>query len=259
MEKIEEQHNLNGKVAIITGAGAGIGRASAIMLAKAGADIVCSDLNPDFAQEVVKEIEALGRKAIAVKCDVTSEEDLINLVDETVKNFGTVNILVNNAGGGGGGREKFTELSREYITKIYALNTFSVFTLSKLCVPHMKKSGYGSIINITSMAGTMQSHNMSVYGSSKAATNQLTKYMAFDLGPEIRVNGVAPGAIKTRALASVLTEEIERKMLSKTPLKVLGEADDIAMTVLYLATPLSKWTSGQIIAVNGGGEQELDL
>lgn len=258
MTKIEESFILKGKVAIVTGAAAGIGKASAIMLARAGAKVVCSDLNLDNAQEVVKEIKKLGGEAIAVKCDVTSEAELESLVKTTINEFKTVNILVNNAGGGGGGREKFTELTREYLSKIFALNTFSVFALSKFCVPYMKESGYGSIINITSMAGTMQTHNMSVYGSSKAATNQLTKYMAVDLGPEIRVNGVAPGAIKTRALASVLTPEIEEKMLRKTPLKTLGEADDIAMAVLYLASPASKWVSGHIISINGGGEQELD-
>lgn len=258
MFKIEEQYDLKGKIAIITGAGAGIGRASAMMLARVGAKVVCSDLDINLAETVVNEIIEMGKEAFAVKCDVTSNEELENLVKFTVEKFGTVNILVNNAGGGGGGREKFTELTREYISKIYSLNTFSVFTLSKLCVPYMKKSGYGSIVNISSMAGTMQTHNMSVYGSSKAAINQLTKYMAVDLGPEIRVNAIAPGAIKTRALASVLNDEIEEKMLRKTPLKVLGEADDIAMAVLFLVTPMSKWISGQILAVNGGGEQELD-
>lgn len=258
MFKIENHYNLKGMVAIITGAGAGIGKASALMLARAGASIVCADLNKVDADNTAIEARGEGVKAIGVKCDVTSIQDLEAVVKATIKEFGKINILVNNAGGGGGGREKFLELTPEYLQKIYNLNVFSIFNLSRLCAPHMIASEYGSIVNISSMSSIMQSHNMSVYGSSKAAVNQLTKYMAVDLGPIIRVNAIAPGAIKTHALATVLTPELEEIMLKKTPMKVLGEADDIAMAVFFLASPLSKWITGQILPVNGGGEQDLE-
>lgn len=258
MFKIENHYNLKGMVAIITGAGAGIGKASALMLARAGANIVCADLNKIDADNTAIEARDEGVKAIGAKCDVTSMQDLEEVVKTTIKEFGRINILVNNAGGGGGGREKFLELTPEYLQKIYNLNVFSIFNLSRLCVPHMIASEYGSIVNISSMSSLMQSHNMSVYGSSKAATNQLTKYMAVDLGPIIRVNAIAPGAIKTHALATVLTPELEKTMLKKTPMKVLGEPNDIAMAVLFLASPLSKWITGQILPVNGGGEQDLE-
>lgn len=258
MFKIENHYNLKGMVAIITGAGAGIGKASALMLARAGANIVCADLNKVNADNTAIEARGEGIKAIGVKCDVTSIQDLEEVVKATIKEFGKINILVNNAGGGGGGREKFLELTPEYLQKIYNLNVFSIFNLSRLCAPHMIASEYGSIVNISSMSSIMQSHNMSVYGSSKAAVNQLTKYMAVDLGPIIRVNAIAPGAIKTHALATVLTPELEEIMLKKTPMKVLGEADDIAMAVFFLASPLSKWITGQILPVNGGGEQDLE-
>lgn len=258
MFKIENHYNLKGMVAIITGAGAGIGKASALMLARAGANIVCADLNKVDADNTAIEARDEGVKAIGVKCDVTSIQDLEAVVKATIKEFGKINILVNNAGGGGGGREKFLELTPEYLQKIYNLNVFSIFNLSRLCAPHMIASEYGSIVNISSMSSIMQSHNMSVYGSSKAAVNQLTKYMAVDLGPIIRVNAIAPGAIKTHALATVLTPELEEIMLKKTPMKVLGEADDIAMAVFFLASPLSKWITGQILPVNGGGEQDLE-
>lgn len=258
MFKIENHYNLKGMVAIITGAGAGIGKASALMLARAGANIVCADLNKVDADNTAIEARGEGVKAIGVKCDVTSIQDLEAVVKATIKEFGKINILVNNAGGGGGGREKFLELTPEYLQKIYNLNVFSIFNLSRLCAPHMIASEYGSIVNISSMSSLMQSHNMSVYGSSKAAVNQLTKYMAVDLGPIIRVNAIAPGAIKTHALATVLTPELEEVMLKKTPMKVLGEADDIAMAVFFLASPLSKWITGQILPVNGGGEQDLE-
>lgn len=258
MFKIENHYNLKGMVAIITGAGAGIGKASALMLARAGANIVCADLNKVDADNTAIEARGEGVKAIGVKCDVTSIQDLEEVVKAAIKEFGKINILVNNAGGGGGGREKFLELTPEYLQKIYNLNVFSIFNLSRLCAPHMIASEYGSIVNISSMSSIMQSHNMSVYGSSKAAVNQLTKYMAVDLGPIIRVNAIAPGAIKTHALATVLTPELEEIMLKKTPMKVLGEADDIAMAVFFLASPLSKWITGQILPVNGGGEQDLE-
>ena len=249
---------LRGKTAIITGAGNGIGKAAALILAENGVNVVCGDLYKDTADITAKEAEKFGVKAISVACDVTVEKDLEKLAEEAIKSMGGINILVNNAGGGGGGKEKFETLSLEYIEKIYKLNVFSIYKLSQLCVPYMNKDKYGSIINISSMAGQMTSHNMSVYGSSKAAINQLTKYMAVDLGPYIRVNAVAPGAIKTDALKSVLTKEMEEKMLVNTPLKVLGETRDIANMILYFASPLSKWVSGQVIAVNGGGVQSLE-
>ena len=255
---IHEMYDLTGKVAIVTGAGNGIAKASALKLAEAGADIVCADLDEKNALETVKEIESLGRKAIAVKCNVTVEQDLVNLVNTAVSTFGKINILVNVAGGGGGGKEKISTLSMDYITKIFNLNLFSMIMLIKLCAPHMKADKYGSIINISSMSADMVSHDMIIYGSSKAAVNQMTKYAAYDLGPEIRVNAIGPGAIKTHALATVLTPEIEKKMLAKTPLDRLGAPDDIAMGVLYFASPASGWTNGQIMYINGGGIQELD-
>lgn len=249
---------LKGKTAIITGAGNGIGKAAALILAENGVNVVCGDLHLETAEATAAEAQKFGVKAVGVACDVTKENELEDLVKKAVEAMGGVNILVNNAGGGGGGREKFDTLTLEYIEKIYRLNVFSIYKLSQLCLPYMNQDKYGSIINISSMAGQMTSHNMSVYGSSKAAINQLTKYMAVDLGPYIRVNAIAPGAIKTDALKSVLTDEMEKKMLVNTPLKVLGETIDIANTILYFASPMSKWVSGQIIAVNGGGTQSLE-
>ncbi len=141
---------------------------------------------------------------------------------------------------------------------VFQLNVFSAWRLSQLCAPHMQRAGSGAIINISSMSSIMASHNMSAYGSSKAAMNQMTRYLAMDYGPQVRVNAVAPGAIKTDALASVLTPEMERAMLGNTPLGVLGEPDDIAAAVLYFASPAAKWVSGQVLFVNGGGEQSLE-
>ena len=250
--------NLLGKTAIVTGGGNGIGRASSKMLASFGANVVVSDFNLDAAKQVVEEINDEGGNAIALKCDVTIDQELVDLVDNTIKTFKQIHILVNNVGGGGGGKENPFEIDVDQFRGVFERNLFSMWRLSQLVAPHMKKAQYGSIINISSMASVDTSPAMSAYASSKAAINHMTRNLAFDYGPEVRLNAIGPGAIKTDALASVLTPEIEKKMLQHTPLGRLGEPEDIAGAVLYFASPISKWVSGQVIFVNGGGNQTLE-
>ena len=250
--------NLDQYVAIVTGGGNGIGAASCKLLAQHGASVVVADLKLDAAQKIVDEIKAQGFQAIAVECNVLNDEDLVRLVETTVNHYHKINILVNNAGGGGAGRESPEHLSVEQFARTFQLNVFSGWRLSQLCAPYMKQAGLGSIINISSMSSINKSPAISAYASSKAAINHMTANLAFDYGPEIRINAVGPGAIRTDALASVLTPEIEKRMLAHTPLQRLGEADDIAGAVLYFAAPISKWVSGQVLFVNGGGVQTLD-
>ncbi|HUH52203.1 MAG TPA: glucose 1-dehydrogenase [Flavobacterium sp.] len=253
-----ELFNLKGKTAIVTGGANGIGKATAMMLAKHGANIAIGDFNLEDAQKTAKEIEALGVKAIAVSCNVLKDDDLVNLVATTVKELGGIHILINNAGGGGGGRENPFKISVEDIKRDYELNVFSGWRLCQLAVPHMKKAGYGSIVFTTSMSSINKSPNMSGYGGSKASVNHMVANLAHDFGPEVRINAVGPGATRTAALESVLTPEIEKTMLAHTPIKRLGTADDIAGAMLYFASPISEWVSGQTIFVNGGGEQTLE-
>ena len=250
--------NLDQYVAIVTGGGNGIGAASCKLLAQHGASVVVADLKLDAAQKIVDEIKAQGFQAIAVECNVLNDEDLVRLVETTVNHYHKINVLVNNAGGGGAGRESPEHLSVEQFARTFQLNVFSGWRLSQLCAPYMKQAGLGSIINISSMSSINKSPAISAYASSKAAINHMTANLAFDYGPEIRINAVGPGAIRTDALASVLTPEIEQRMLAHTPLQRLGEADDIAGAVLYFAAPISKWVSGQVLFVNGGGVQTLD-
>lgn len=253
---VTEAFALTNQVAIVTGGGAGIGKGIARLFAAAGAAVAVSDLKAETAEAVAAEIRAGGGRAVGLACDVTNEEARGALVKGTVEAFGKVSILVNNAGGGG---PKPFDMPLSTFVWAYELNVFSTFRLAQLCAPQMEAAGGGAILNISSMAGENKNVRMTSYASSKAAVNHLTRNMAFDLGPMgIRVNAIAPGAIRTDALATVLTPEIERAMLKHTPLARLGEASDIAHAALFFCSPAASWVSGQVLTVSGGGVQELD-
>ncbi|MCA9448299.1 MAG: 7-alpha-hydroxysteroid dehydrogenase [Candidatus Omnitrophica bacterium] len=248
--------SLEGQVAVVTGGGAGIGRGISEVFAEAGASVVVSDLNQEAAEAVAEGIVKGGGKATAVACNVTEEAELEKLVEEALKAFGGINILVNNAGGGG---PKPFDMPMKDFMWAFQLNVFSTFRLCQLCSDPIEKSGGGAILNITSMSAENKNVRMASYSSSKAAVSHLTRNIAFDLGPQkIRVNAIAPGAIKTAALMKVLTPEMEKNMLRHTPLGRLGEAEDIAYAALFLCSPAAAWVSGQVLTVSGGGVQELD-
>jgi len=251
-----KQFRLDGNVALVTGAGAGIGRAIAQTFAAAGASVVVSDLKAETAEAVAAAINEAGGKAASIGCNVTEEGDRQAAVQLAVDRFGGLSILANNAGGGG---PKPFDMPMEDFRWAFELNVFAMFRLSQLVVPHMARRGGGAILNISSMAGENRNVRMASYGASKAAVNHLTRNIAFDLGPQgIRVNAIAPGAIRTDALATVLTPEVEKTMLRHTPIGRLGQPDDIANAALFLCSPAASWISGQILTVSGGGVQELD-
>ena len=247
---------LRDQVAVITGAGAGIGRAIAETFAAAGAAVVVSDRDMATAELVAASIAKDGGKAIAVACDVTREDDLSALVQAATRHFAKLSILMSNAGGGG---PKPFDMPMADFKRAFDLNVFSLFRLAQLAAPEMEKAGGGAILAITSMVGDNKNRRMASYGASKAATNHLIRNIAFDLGPMgIRVNGIAPGATRTAALESVLNDDIQKTMLAHTPIHRLGEPQDMANAALFLCSPAASWVSGQILTVSGGGVQELD-
>ncbi len=253
---IESAFRLDGDVAIVTGAAGGIGRGIAETFAQAGAAVVVTDLNKDGADAVAEGIVASGGRAIALECNVTDEAQRQAAIDAALQAFGKITLLANNAGGGG---PKPFDMPMRDFEWAFQLNVFAMFRFMQMVAPHMEQAGGGAILNISSMAGENKNSRMASYGSSKAAVNHLTRNVAFDLGPKgIRVNAIAPGAIKTHALSTVLTPEIEKAMLKHTPLGRLGQAQDIANAALFLCSPAASWISGQVLTVSGGGVQELD-
>lgn len=253
---IESAFRLDGDVAIVTGGAAGIGRGIAETFARAGAAVVVTDLNKDGADAVAEGIVAAGGRAIGLECNVTDEGQRQAAIDAALQAFGKITLLANNAGGGG---PKPFDMPMRDFEWAFQLNVFAMFRFMQMVAPHMEAAGGGAILNISSMAGENKNSRMASYGSSKAAVNHLTRNVAFDLGPKgIRVNAIAPGAIKTDALAKVLTPQIEAAMLKHTPLGRLGETQDIANAALFLCSPAASWVSGQVLTVSGGGVQELD-
>jgi 7-alpha-hydroxysteroid dehydrogenase len=250
---------LDGKVAIITGAGRGIGAATALALAEAGADVVLASRTAEQLDGVAAQARDLGRRAVVAPTDVVENEAVEALATTAIDEFGRLDVVVNNAGGTM--PRPFMDTSPGYLERAFHFNTTSAFVLSKAAVPHMLEQGDGAIVNISSAIGRLRDRGFVAYGTAKAALAHMTRLMAADCAPRVRVNAVAPGSIATSALEMVLTmDEIRNEMIAKTPLACLGEVEDIALAVLYLASDAGRFVTGKVIEVDGGIETpNLDM
>ena len=252
MNYLETLFGLRDKVAIVTGAGKGIGKACALALAKAGANVSLVARTEKDLQLVAGEIRALGRDVTIVAGDIEDESTMDRVIELTISTFGHIDILVNNVGGSGPNHPFKT--TGEQLTAALSWNVVPTFLMIQKTAPAMLAVGQGSVINISSVAARYAQKNFSAYGAAKAALNQLTRNLAQDFGPQIRINAIEPGPIMTEALMPFLSEERKNRMLAATPLGRLGQVDDIAAAVIYLASPASSWVSGKILGVDGGSE-----
>ncbi len=240
---------LTGRVAIITGAGRGIGKVIAKVLAEAGADVVCTARTKEQIEATAAEIKSLGRDALAITCDVTIGEQVENMVNLTKKEFRGVDILVNNAGGGHyAGALKLSENDWESALR---QNLISCFLCSKAVAKGMIEQQEGCIINISSGASLLGSPGFSAYGAAKAGVNHLTRTLAYEFAPFVRVNAITVGLTQTELSAAYIDSKRD-ELVQGILLKRTGRPEDIAQAVLFLASPASSWVTGQILGVDGG-------
>ena len=250
---------LEKRVAVITGSANGMGKGMAQKFSGEGCDIVVADINLDGAKKVADAIKAAGRKAVAIQVDMSNSTEIKALIEQSIKEFGKIDILVNNAGAAGGGSLEASD--EEEWDKVLALNLKGAFLSCKAAVPHMKKQGYGKIINISSMGAVRPSVSVMAYHAAKAGILGLTLNLAFELAPfNIYVNCIVPGPIETPfwdPLSKGMSAENKKAFFAalakkEVPLGRMGTPEDIAGPALFFASDLSSYVTGQILCVAGG-------
>jgi 7-alpha-hydroxysteroid dehydrogenase len=251
---ILDRFSVTDRVAVVTGAGQGIGRGIAIGLAEAGADVVLAARTSSDLEDLAEQIQARGRRGLAVPTDVTDRDALEHLVESTMVEFGQLDILVNNAGGTMPRAAMST--SERFLEKAFSFNVTAAFTLTKLAARAMVDStGRGAVVNISSRSASMTQTSFVAYGAAKAALDRLTRNIAPELAPRVRVNAIDVGGVATRSLDVVLTDDtLRRQFLDGTPMRRPGEPEDIACAVLYLVSDASSWVTGKVFEVDGGAE-----
>jgi len=249
-----DRFRLDGRVAVITGAGKGIGAAIAKAFAEVGADVVIGARTVADLEEVAKAVRAMRRRALVVQTDVLDFPQLQNLADCAMREFGRIDILVNNAGGFP--PKPVSQTTAREFEGAFRFNVSTAFELSRICAPLMVESaGGGAILNISSIAGHKPAPCFAAYGTAKGALSLLTQELAQEFAPKVRVNAIAVGSTRTEALNTILTPEIEKMMVDLTPMGRLGEVEDIALGAVYLCTPAASYVTGEILGVNGGLER----
>jgi 3-oxoacyl-[acyl-carrier protein] reductase len=242
--------DLHGKNALVTGGGRGIGREIALKLARAGADVAVSDIDRETAQQTAGAIETLGRRSLALKADVSNSTDVAAMVASFLEKFGAIEVLVNNAGITRDGL--IIRMKEEDWDAVVDVNLKSVFLCCKEAARPMMKARAGKIINIASIVGLIGNVGQVNYAAAKAGMIGITKTLAREFaGRSIRVNAVAPGFIQS-AMTDKIPDVERQKLIDQIPMKRMGLPDDVAHAVLFLASPLSDYITGQVITVDGG-------
>ncbi len=248
---ILDRFRIDGQVAIITGAGRGIGAGSALALAQCGADLVIASRTKGDLDEVATAVAATGRRAVSVVCDLMDLDEVASLAAVAAKEFGRIDVVVNNVGGTM--PLPFLDTSTQFLEEAFHFNVTTAHALNLAAVPVMLETGGGSIINITSVMGHIAGRGFSAYGTAKAALAHYTRLVAKDLAPRIRVNAIAAGSTATSALAIVMTSpELKGMIEDMTPLHMIAEVEDITAGVVYLASPAGRFLTGKVLEIDGG-------
>ena len=246
-------NTLIGKVALITGSGSGIGRSAAILFSQAGAKISVADVNAEHGTETVNLIEANGGQAIFVECDVSKPENVRNMISTTVKAFGGLNILYNNAGGSTMLDDRVTEAPDEEFWRVIGLDLYGTFLGCKYAIPELIKAGGGSVINMSSNQALMGIAGRVCYTAAKGGISSMTRAMAVEYGDhKIRVNAIAPSVTLTERVKKLLEQSTEIQKQAERHLVGLAEPEDVANLALFLASDQSALITGQVISVDSG-------
>jgi 7-alpha-hydroxysteroid dehydrogenase len=255
---ITEQFRLDGKAALVTGAGKGIGKGIALAFAKAGADVALVARTKDDLETVAAEIRSIGRNAVAIPADVTDIEGLGDVVDRTARGLGGLDILVNNAGG----VEQlgtYTSMTVAILESAFRFNVSAPFELGRHALPHMLARGGGAIVNIGSMSGMQNERGFLPYSLAKSALAKFTQLAAIELAPRVRVNAILPGCVETEALRGFMDAmpDVREGLRLKTPMRRNGTPGDIASAALFLASPAASWITGKLLEVDGAAPAGL--
>lgn len=250
---ILDRFGLPGRVAIVTGAGRGIGRGTALALAEAGADVVCAARTREQIEETAELVRARGRRALSVPCDVNESEQLEAVVAAAARELGRIDVLVNNAGGTPVRPALRTDDA--FLDGAFHFECGSALRLTRLAAPHLAESDGAAVVNISSRTGQLPMPGFLAYGTAKAALVFMTRVLAQELAPKIRVNAISVGAVETPALAGFMANaDVMKAVVEGTPMGRIGQVEDVAACVLYLASPASAWVTGKEFQVDGGVE-----
>ena len=241
---------LKGKIALVTGAAQGIGKAITLLLARHGADVIVADVNLEKAEETAREVQSLGRQSMVVKLDVTRLQDVEATVETALQRFGKIDILINNAGIA---RDKLIlRMTEEDWDAVLAVNLKGTFNCTKVVIKHMSKQRSGKIVNIASVVGEMGNPGQANYAASKAGVIGFTKTIAREFAQRgINVNAIAPGYIQT-PMTDALPEKAKEELKRMIPMERLGQPEDVARAVLFLVSEASGYITGNVLKVNGG-------